>query len=366
MQELINYRRRRLLGAAVVTIAAAELTISSAARAQSGQAKAAASRLPVEGKLPSLDRATAWINSPPLTPDGLRGKVVLVDFCTYTCINWRRTLPHIRAWAVKYKDKGLVVIGVHTPEFEFEKNLDNVRKAMKDLKVDYPIAVDSDYGVWRAFNNEYWPALYFVDAQGCIRSHNFGEGEYEQSERVIQQLLAEAGSAGIDNSLVTADARGAEAPADWENLKSPESYVGYGQATNFSSPGGAAADKRRSYTLPSRLDLNHWALSGAWTIGKPSVVLNESSGSIAYRFHARDLHLVMGPAMRGTSVRFRVLIDGQPPGPAHGVDVDEKGEGMVTEQRMYQLVRQINPIADRQFEITFLDPRVEVFVFTFG
>ena len=323
-------------------------------------------RLPIEGELPSLGGATGWLNSRPLTAAGLRGKVVLIDVWTYTCINWLRQLPYVRAWAEKYKKQGLVVIGVHTPEFAFEKNVDNVRRAVKDLNVNYPIAIDSEYAIWRALNNKYWPALYFVDAQGRIRHHHFGEGEYEQSERVIQQLLAEAGSDAISRELVSVDARGVEAAADWGSLRSPEIYLGYERTENFASPGGAASDKRRTYAVPARLRLNHWALSGDWTMNREAAVLNNASGQIAHRFHARDLHLVMGPAARGTSVRFRVLIDGKPPGAAHGIDVDEQGNGTVTEQRMYQLIRQPQPIADRQFEIEFLNPGVEAFAFTFG
>jgi thiol-disulfide isomerase/thioredoxin len=323
-------------------------------------------RLPIEGEIPSFAGATGWLNSPPLTAEGLRGKVVLVQFWTYTCINWLRTLPYVRAWAEKYKDQGLVVIGVHTPEFPFEKNLDNVRQEAKNLGVDYPITIDSDYAVWRAFDNQYWPALYFVDAKGLLRHHRFGEGDYEQSERVIQQLLAEAGGGDMGQGLVSVDARGTEAAADWGNLKSPENYVGYARTENFASPGGAVLDQRHAYAAPKRLPLNHWALSGEWTIGKQATVLHKANGRIAYRFHARDLHLVMGPAARGTSVRFRVLIDGQPPGAGHGIDVDDQGYGTVTEQRLYQLIRQPKPIADRQFEIEFLDSGVETFVFTFG
>jgi len=323
-------------------------------------------QLPIEGELPSLGGATGWLNSPPLTPDGLRGKVVLVDVWTYTCINWLRTLPYVRAWADKYKEQGLVVIGVHSPEFAFEKNVDNVRRAAKDMRVNYPIAIDSDSAIWRALKNEYWPALYIVDAQGRIRHHQFGEGDYEQSERIIQQLLAEAGNSGIGHDLVSVDPRGAEAPADWSNLKSPETYVGYDRSEKFASPGGAVLDKPRVYAAPARLKLNGWALLGDWTIRKPSAVLNKPNGRIAYRFHARDLQLIMGPAVPGTSVRFRVLIDGKPTGAAHGVDVDDQGNGTVTEQRMYQLIRQPKPIADRQFEIEFLDSGVEAFAFTFG
>jgi thiol-disulfide isomerase/thioredoxin len=330
------------------------------------QITSAAAQLPVEGELPSLSGATGWLNSPPLTAAGLRGKVVLIDIWTYTCINWLRTLPYVRAWAEKYKNQGLVAIGVHSPEFAFEKNVDNVRRAAKDMKVDYPIAIDTDFAIWRALENEYWPALYIVDAQGRIRHHQFGEGGYEQSERIIQQLLAEAGNSSIGHDLVSVDPRGAEAPADWSNLKSPENYVGYDRTENFASPGGAVLDKPRVYAAPARLKLNGWALSGDWTIRKPSTVLNKPNGRIAYRFHARDLHLVMGPSAPGAAVRFRVLIDGKPPGAAHGVDVDDQGNGTVTEQRMYQLVRQPKPIADRQFEIEFLDSGVEAFAFTFG
>ena len=362
MSEEINHDRCRLLGTAAMTIAAAQLSMIGSARAQS----AAAAQLPIEGELPSLGSATGWLNSPPLTAADLRGKVVLIDIWTYTCINWLRTLPYVRAWAEKYKNHGMVVIGVHSPEFEFEKNVDNVRRAAKDMRVDYPIAIDSDYALWRAFKNEYWPALYFVDAQGHIRHHQFGEGEYEQSEKIIQQLLAEAGIGGIGHDLVSVDARGVEAAADWASLRSPENYVGYERTENFASPGGAVLDKRRVYAAPTRLRLNHWALSGDWTVEKQATVLNTAIGRIVCRFHARDLHLVMGPAARGSSVRFRVLIDVQPPGAAHGIDVDDQGNGTVTEQRLYQLIRQPKPIADRQFDIEFLDPGVAAFAFTFG
>jgi thiol-disulfide isomerase/thioredoxin len=326
----------------------------------------AAAQLPTEGEFPSLSGATEWLNSSSLTAAGLRGKVVLIDVWTYTCINWLRTLPYVRAWGEKYKNQGLVVIGVHSPEFPFEKNLDNVRRAAKDMRVDYPIAIDNDFAIWRALKNEYWPALYFVDAQGRIRHHRFGEGDYDQSERIIQQLLAEAGSGGVSHDLVSVDARGAEAAADWGSLMSPENYVGYDRTENFASPGGPVMDKRHVYAAPAQLKLNHWALSGDWTIKNQPIVLNKANGRIAYRFHARDLHLVMGPAARGTSVRFRVLIDGQPPGAAHGIDVDDRGNGTVSEQRLYQLIRQPTPIADRQFEIEFLDSGVEAFAFTFG
>jgi thiol-disulfide isomerase/thioredoxin len=358
--------RQILLAAMLVGAVGAPFGILAENKAMLQKMAPAASQLPIEGELPSLGSATEWLNSPRLTTAGLRGRVVLIEFWTYSCINWLRTLPYVRAWAEKYKDQGLVVIGVHAPEFAFEKNLDNVRRAAKDMRVDYPIAIDNDHALWSAFENEFWPALYFVDARGHIRHHQFGEGEYEQSERVIQQLLAEAGVGGIGPGLVSVDGRGAEAAADWDSLKSPENYVGHERTENFASPGGAVLEKRRVYSAPAQLRLNHWALSGDWTVEKQSTVLNKANGRIVYRFHARDLHLVMGPSARGTSVRFRVLIDGQPPGAAHGSDVDDRGNGTVTEQRLYQLIRQPKPIADRQFEIEFLDPGVEAFAFTFG
>jgi thiol-disulfide isomerase/thioredoxin len=355
-----------LLAAILASVVGTPIETFAEGRSVVQQMTVAAVQLPIEGEFPSFGGATGWLNSQPLTAPGLRGKVVLVDFWTYTCINWLRTLPYVRAWAEKYKDQGLVVIGVHSPEFEFEKNVDNVRLAVKGLRVAYPIAIDSDHAIWRAFRNQYWPALYFVDAQGRIRHHQFGEGEYEQSEMIIQQLLAEAGVAGIGHELVAVDGQGAEAAADWDSLKSPENYLGYQRTENFASPGGAVLDKRRVYATPARLSLNHWALSGDWTVGKQATVLNQAKGRIVYRFHARDLHLVTGPATGGSSVRFRVLIDGQPPGAAHGIDVDDQGNGTVTEQRLYQLIRQPKPIADRQVEIEFLDSGVEVLAFTFG
>jgi thiol-disulfide isomerase/thioredoxin len=317
-------------------------------------------------ELASLERANEWLNSPPLTPAALKGKVVLIDFWTYTCINWLRTLPYVRAWAAKYRDQGLVVIGVHSPEFAFEKDLNNVRWAVKALQVDFPVAVDSEHVIWRAFRNNYWPALYFIDAQGRMRHMHFGEGAYEQSEMVIQRLLMEAGASGIGDDTVSVDPKGLEVAADWVTLKSPESYLGYAQAGNFASPGGAAPDKSRVYELPARLRLNEWALSGDWTVKSSPAVLNKPNGGVVYRFHARDVNLVMGPATPGASVRFRVRIDGKAPEAAHGTDVDAQGEGVVTEQRTYQLIRQPKPIADRQFEIEFLSPGVEVFAFTFG
>jgi len=357
---------RVLLAAMFVGAIAAAIGASAEDKRMLHQMMPRAVPLPVEGELPSLGGARGWLNSQPLTAAGLRGKVVLVDFWTYTCINWRRTLPYVRAWSEKYRDQGLVVVGVHSPEFEFEKDVDNVRREARNMQVAYPIAIDSDHAIWRAFDNEYWPALYFVDAQGRIRHHQFGEGDYEQSEMVIQQLLAEAGTGRTGQGLVSVDAQGAEAAADLDSLRSAENYVGHARTENFASPGGARLNEPRLYAAPARLSLNHWALSGDWTMGMQATALNKAGGRIVYRFHARDLHLVMGPATRGTSVRFRVLIDGRPPGAAHGVDVDDQGKGTVTEPRMYQLIRQREPIADRQFEIEFLDAGAEAYALTFG
>jgi thiol-disulfide isomerase/thioredoxin len=325
-----------------------------------------AAQLPVEGHLPSFDGATGWLNSPPLTAADLRGRVVLVNFWTYTCINWLRTLSYVRAWADRYADQGLTVIGVHTPEFDFEHDLDNVRQEVKDLGVDYPVATDNDYAIWSAFDNHYWPALYFVDAQGQIRHHRFGEGDYEMSEMVLQQLLTEAGSADVGHDLVSVDARGVEAAADWDSLWSPENYLGYERTDNFVSPDGSILDASYAYTAPARLGLNHWALSGDWTVKRQAVVLDQAGGRILYRFHARDLHLVMAPPARGTPVRFRVALDGASPGAAHGTDVDDQGDGTLTHPRLYQLLRQPGPIGDRTLEITFLDAGVQAYAFTFG
>jgi thiol-disulfide isomerase/thioredoxin len=324
------------------------------------------SSLPIEGYLPSLNGATGWLNSEPLSTESLRGKVVLVDFWTYTCINWLRTLSYIRAWAEKYDEHGLVVIGVHTPEFPFEQDVDNVREAANEMRVEYPIALDSDYAIWHAFDNRYWPAAYVADAQGRIRHHRFGEGGYEELERVIQRLLGETGRGGIGDELVSVAEDGFEAQADWANLESPETYLGYEQAQNFASPSGASPGEAHSYVAPDRLKLNHWALEGDWTLGKGASVLNQGEGGISFRFHARDVHLVMGAPERGTSVPFRVLVDGDAPGSAQGLDVDKDGHGAVAQQRLHQLIRQQGPIDDRTFEITFLAPGVEAYVFTFG
>jgi thiol-disulfide isomerase/thioredoxin len=326
----------------------------------------AATRLPLEGELASFDGATGWLNSPPLTPAGLRGKVVLVSFWTYTCINWLRQLPYLRAWAGKYAGHGLVVVGVHTPEFGFERDVDNIRRAVADMAIEYPVAIDSDYAVWTAFDNDYWPALYFADAEGKIRHHQFGEGEYQRSEMIIQRLLAGAGSDGIARDLVSPDAPGIEAPADWASLRTPETYTGYERAENFASPGGAVPNRPHVYAAPPALRLNHWALTGAWTVAGQGATADAADARIAFRFHARDLHLVMGPAAPGTSVRYRVLLDGQPPGDAHGLDVDADGQGTLTEQRLHQLIRQSGPVTERTFEITFLDPGAQAFSFTFG
>jgi thiol-disulfide isomerase/thioredoxin len=322
--------------------------------------------LPVEGHLPGFDEATGWLNSPPLRAADLQGKVVLTDFWTYTCINWLRTLGYVRAWAEKYEDQGLVVVGVHTPEFPFERDVDNVRQAAMDLRVEYPIALDSDYGVWRAFSNQYWPAVYIADAEGRIRHHQFGEGGYAECERVIQQLLREAGGDGIGDDLVSVADDGFEAQADWGNLETPETYLGYEQAQNFASPGRPELDRSHTYVAPDSLRLNEWALSGDWTVERGAAVLNRADGGIAFRFHARDVNLVMGPPSRDTSVPFRVLVDGEPPGAAHGLDVDEQGHGQVDQQRLYQLVREPRSIIDRTFEISFLDAGVEAYAFTFG
>ena len=349
-----DHDRRRFLGTAAMTIAAVHLGTFDTVPATAGARELAA-----------VGSAAEWLNSPRLTPSGLAGKVVVVDFCTYTCINWLRTLPYRRAWAQKYRD-GLVLIGVHTPEFEFEKNLENVRRSVRQMRIEYPIVIDNDYAIWRAFKNQYWPALYFIDARGRVRHHHFGEGEYDRSEMAIQRLLAEAGANGSRGGVVAVEAGGVEIAADWDNLRSPENYVGYERTARFVSPGGAERDRRRVYTAPDRLRLNQWALAGEWTMGRQATVVGSSNGRIVYRFQGRDLHLVMGPPRQSSSVRFRVSLDGQPPGPAHGLDVDEAGNGIAVEQRLYQLIRQPKPIVDRHFEIEFLDAGVETYAFTFG
>ena len=340
---------------------------------QAGQGRAsrhqgvAAADLPVEGLMPSLDGANGWINSQPLTPGALRGDVVVVQFWTYTCINWLRTQAYFRAWSQRYKDQGLVAIGIHTPEFKFEHDIDNVRWAVQARKIDYPVAIDNDFEVWQAFANHYWPALYFVDAQGRIRHHRFGEGDYERSEMVIRQLLADVGVEDTGPGLATVEPNGDEVQADWEDLRSPETYLGHDQATGFDAGGGGAAwDKPHTYAAPAHLQLNHWGLTGNWTVRSDTSALNSPKGWVAYQFHARDVNLVMGPAKKGATVRFRVLLDGESAGPAHGADVDANGNGTIVQPRMYQLIRQPGPIRDRRFEIEFLDGGAEAFCFTFG
>lgn len=322
--------------------------------------------LPIEGNLPPLDGAVQWLNSPPLTAQALKGKVVLVDFWTYSCINCLRTLPYVKAWAEKYRDQGLVVIGVHAPEFAFERNVGNVTKAMKDLGITYPVAIDNDYKIWRAFNNEYWPAHYFADAQGRIRYHHFGEGDYAESERVIQQLLREAGAAKVADGLINANAEGVQRAPDMNEVLSPETYVGYQRSEHFVPETSLVPDKSTTYNPPSQLALNDWSLGGQWTVGSERATSSAPASRIVYRFHARDLHLVLGPAADGKPVRFKVLIDGKAPGDAHGTDVAPDGSGSVTEQRLYQLVRQPDGVTDRTFSIEFLDPGVSAYAFTFG
>jgi thiol-disulfide isomerase/thioredoxin len=387
--------RRQFLGTAAA-LAAAPLGLLGFAKPRSAGGPSSRSG----GPLSSLSLGNAWLNTQPLTAASLAGKVVLIDFWTYTCINWLRTFPYVRAWAEKYKDKGLVVIGVHTPEFSFEHDLGNVRQAAKERNVGYPIVLDNDYAIWNAFNNQYWPALYLIDAKGRIQYHQFGEGQYEQSEKTIQRLLTEAGATGLAGTSATGsagasatgsagapatslapapasfDRRSAELAADWSNLQSGENYVGYERTQNFSSPGGAVLDKPNIYAAPPVLERNQWALSGDWTMQKDGVVSNKPGARIAYGFHARDLHCVMGPAAThppvtgpaapSKSIRFRVLIDGQQTRQIHGVDVDDQGNGLITEPKMYQLIRQPKPITDRRFEIEFLDPGVKAYSFTFG
>jgi thiol-disulfide isomerase/thioredoxin len=321
--------------------------------------------LPVEGRLGSFDGATAWLNSDPLTPERLHGRVVVVDFWTYTCVNWLRTLPYLRAWAAKYQDEGLTVIGVHTPEFDFEGNIENVIAQARALGVEYPIAVDNEYAIWSAFANHFWPALYIADRGGRIRCHHFGEGEYAMTEMVIQQLLF-AGRDDADHDLVAVEPHGLEVAADWQTLASPETYVGYRQSTGFAPEGGRSLDKPNVYTLPNRLRLNEWALSGTWTVAGQAAILNEPGGRIAYQFRARDVNLVMGPSSPGASIKFRVFLDGQLATNAHGTDVSPDGSGTARDQRPYQLIRQSGEISDRLIQIQFLDAGVEAYCFTFG
>src|ERR1700761_5713381 len=321
--------------------------------------------LPVEGPAPSFEGAQQWLNSDPLTMEGLKGKVVLIDFWTYSCINCLRAIPYVRAWAEKYRDHGLVVIGVHAPEFAFERNVDNVKKAIATLGIHYSVAIDNDYKIWRAFDNEYWPAHYFIDADGKVRHHHFGEGEYAESERVIQKMLADAGNKDVPGGIVAVNASGAEAAADKPNVNSPETYIGYDRSEHFVSPGDVVQDESHVYAA-GEPQLNEWSLTGKWTVGEERAQLDEKGGSIVYRFHARDLHLVLGPSKEGDKIRFRITIDGKPPGDAHGVDTGADGNGEVTTQRLYQLVRSPGAVADHTFEIRFLDPGVQAYAFTFG
>jgi len=360
--ESVDQDRRRLIGVAALTIAGGWLGTRGAVQ----RMMAAPFRPGAGGELQSLDRATEWVNAGRLSEAELRGKVVLINFWTYTCINWLRQVPYVRAWADKYREQGLVVIGVHSPEFSFEKRPAGVRQAVKERQISYPVAIDSDHAIWRGFANQYWPALYFIDAKGQIRHQHFGEGQYEQSEVKLQQLLAEAGARPVTPGLVAVNAAGPEMAADWTHLKSPENYLGYARTTQFASPGGVVADAPHTYAAPSRLRLNEWALSGEWVVQREAALLRRQTGAIACRFHARDVHLVMGPAARGTSVRFRVLIDGAAPGPSHGTDVDDQGHGIVTDGRLYQLVRQSSTITERRLDIEFLDEGIQAFAFTFG
>jgi thiol-disulfide isomerase/thioredoxin len=359
MHDSINQERRHFIRSAAAALGAARLGVIGSAVQQMA---CAALTERSEGALPSFSGATEWLNASPLTPAGLRGKVVLVDIWTYTCVNWLRTLPYVRAWDAKYRELGLVVIGAHTPEFPFEKDIDNVRWAAREMDVSYPIAVDSDYGVWRAFDNNYWPAVYVADVNGLIRYHHFGEGAYDETERVIQRLLGESGRK-IDNQLVRVTPRGLEVAADYRTLRSPESYLGYQKAEAFASD--ALQDAPHTYSVP-RLALNQWALAGNWTVKGGASALNEPNGKVVYRFHARDVNLIMGPPPGSQPVRFAVKVDGKPPGAGHGTDIDDQGNGTAARQRTYQLVRLQSQIADREFEIQFADRGVETFCFTFG
>ena len=390
MRSSIIHNRRRILGAAAATMATGLIDLANPLAGTSahgadpmsepanpsrrpGLLKSLAHRLPGvsvdlpdEGSLAPFDGATGWLNSDPLTPEGLRGRVVLVDFWTYTCINWLRTLPYVRAWAAKYADAGLTVVGVHTPEFGFEHDIDNVTAQASALDVTYPIALDNDYAVWGAFANNYWPAVYLADVDGKIRYHHFGEGEYAATEMVIQQLLLDAGANNFDQNLVMVDPQGLEVAADWGNVQSPETYTGYRQSSGFAQDDVARFDEPDVYTAPGQLPLNSWALSGNWTVTEHAAASNEPGGRIAFQFHARDLNLVMGPASKGASIPFRVFLDGQPADGAYGTDVNPDGSGTVDSQRTYQLIRQTGSIDDRRFEIEFDAAGAEVFCFTFG
>ncbi|GAA1655184.1 hypothetical protein GCM10009790_40080 [Georgenia ruanii] len=322
--------------------------------------------LRVEGRLASFDGATGWLNSDALTPEDLRGRVVLVSFWTYTCVNWLRTLPYLRAWAAKYRSDGLTVIGVHTPEFGFEEDVENVITQSHRLGVEYPIALDNDYAVWGSFGNHFWPAVYIADDEGRVRFHHFGEGEYPMTEMVIQQLLLDTGADGVDQDLVSVEPRGLEVAADWRTLRSPETYVGYRQSTGYAQEGLARFDEAIAYPPPGPLPLNSWGLTGTWTVGGDAAVLTEPHGRLAFRFHARDLNLVLGRSHHGAPIPFRVFLDGQPAVDERGSDVDDDGTGVVSDERTYQLIRQPGTVADRRFEIEFLGAGVAAYCFTFG
>jgi thiol-disulfide isomerase/thioredoxin len=355
---------RHALRDTLIAVALAAAGISAGASAQPADSVLS---LPASSvTLPPFSDAVQWFNSPPLTPQALRGKVVLVNFWTYSCINCLRVLPYYSAWAKKYREQGLVVIGVHTPEFAFERSADNVQQAIGRLGIDYPVALDSNYGIWRAYHNQYWPALYLADAQGRVRYQHFGEGDYRETERAIQQLLADRGAGQVDTQLVAAPSQGLGLAADGGAMQSPETYIGYEQATRFASVVAPLPDRVQRYNAPAALPLNHWALTGTWTLGREFASSNEAHAGIVYRFHARDLHLVIGPTRDGKPVKFRVSVDGAPPGDAHGADVTADGTGVVTQQRLYQLVRQNGKIVDRTFRIEFDEPGVDAYVFTFG
>jgi thiol-disulfide isomerase/thioredoxin len=323
------------------------------------------SDLPVEGIAPALDGAVEWLNSKPLTASDLRGKVVLIDFWTYSCINCIRTVPYVRAWAEKYRDQGLIVIGVHAPEFAFEKKIDNVRKAVEDFGIRYPVAVDNDFRIWRAFENSYWPAHYLIDAKGQLRYHHFGEGNYAQTEKAIQDLIREAGNKMAADSTVSPNTEGAEMAPDLRNIRSGETYLGYDRAAGFVSPEGLLSNTSHDYSIDAP-GLNEWGLSGRWTVAAEKAVLDNAGGGIAYRFSARDLHLVLGRRGDGKPIRFKVTVDGKAPGKNHGADIDADGNGQITTTRLYQLVRQAADVEARMFEIRFLDPGAEAYAFTFG
>ena len=322
--------------------------------------------MPFAATMPTFDGATGWLNSEPLTADGVAGKVVLADFGTFTCINWLRTVPYVRAWDARYRGHGLVTVGIQTPEFEIEHDTNRIALALRDLQVEYPVAIDNDFTIWDAFANQYWPAVYIAGADGRIHFHHFGEGNYDKTERAIKHLLAGAGATGLPDDLVTIEPGGIAAAADWHNVRSGETYVGLARGEGLASPEGATFNEPADYTVPARLHLNEWALAGNWTRFREEGVVNEPGGSLTFRFHARDLNLILAPPAEDTSVRFRVRLDGNEPGDAHGVDVDSAGAGVVDRTRLYQLIRQPGKVQDRRFQIEFLDAGARALCFTFG